>query len=159
MWYTSRAQPSSLSKFTHSVVSSKDCEDKVKRSRRNCEEKDKSFKVAFLHGHPQEMCVLPQPLHQGLQGQANKSYNPHSTCHFHRYHSGLEFEEKGCIPGSVSGIKKTSGLTGVQPWLLHRADCRGPGLPGVERSPPLQRLPRKGSPISHMPEHLSEACS
>lgn len=55
--------------------------------------------------------------------------------------------------------RKTSGLTGVQPWLLHRADCRGPGLPGVDRSSPLRRLPRKGDPTSHTPKHLSESCS
>lgn len=118
-------------------------------------------------GRPRAVCVthdLSIRAGESLGTQANRSCHPtlwgghpHSIYHFCGCHSGLEFEEKGCIPGTVSRIKEDF-CTDWGPAVLPGQECRCLGLRKVDRSPPPQRLPRKGIPTSHVPEHLSWDC-
>lgn len=95
----------------------------------------------------QAMRVCLSPLHQGsgadlwecsnkgLQPYALWRELPHSAHRFWACHSGLEFEEKGSIPGRASGIREDF-WTNRAPAVVSPQECRCLGLRGVGRSPP-----------------------
>lgn len=64
-------------------------------------------------GHPQARCLhMTSPPGPGESLWEHKPMGatlwegcPHSISHFRGHHSGLEFEEKDCMPGRASRIK------------------------------------------------------
>lgn len=116
-----QAMPGPPSPGIHPIVSSReDCEGgKVKRSRRNCSEKDTSFKGAFPCASEEGMVTQGQCLSvHGLSARGQESLwkqkqtgsrtlhtlwggVPHSMYLFCEYYSRLEFEEKGCTPENI----------------------------------------------------------
>lgn len=83
---------------------------------------------------------------------------PHSTPLFCGCRSGLEMEEKSSSPGNASGSSETAGPTRT-PAAGSPQECRCLGLQGVDRRPPRQTLPRRGTLTLHSPEGLAWARS
>ena len=95
----------------------------MKRSRRNCVGRGKTNHSELPFSEPQRrgwspagsVClpvISPPGAGKSLWEHKQIGAKPyfvgralHSIYHFCGYHSGLEFEEKGHIPGRVSGIK------------------------------------------------------